>query len=331
MYAIKNRLVLLLVLQVLVCAAVFGWQMRAASTDNSSRPLLGDFVDTVTELTLAEKDKTLVLKKNGAHWEMQPNGETLKVDGNRISQLLADLKAIKASWPVATTADAAERFELSDNHFQRRLLLKGSTGEKTVYLGTTPSFRKVHLRMSGEDNIFAVALAVNDVSANASDWLDKNQLAVEGNISNVKTAAWQLQKNQDAWTQLNAGDGSTMPTPDAAKVSIWLGNWQNLQVSSLVQDETAYHDLAATATVSLLANDKETVFRYFDKDGKHVVRRDQQKTLFEISEATARELFAKDAATLTATAPAPDAASAGTALPSAAAPASPPAVTAPQP
>jgi len=59
--------------------------------------------------------------------------------------LIDKLEGAEAAWPVATSESSAERFEVSDAKFQRRIRFFADDAVVTeLFLGTSPGFRRVH-------------------------------------------------------------------------------------------------------------------------------------------------------------------------------------------
>ena len=119
----------------------------------------------------------VVLEKQEGQWRL-PGLSGFPADQASVARLLERLAGLEKGWPVVTTAGAAKRFKVSDPGFERKLTL--SKGEKTLatlFVGTSPGFRKVHVRVPGEDEIYAVEFSAFEANTKSEDWIDKGVLA----------------------------------------------------------------------------------------------------------------------------------------------------------
>jgi hypothetical protein len=102
---------------------------------------------------------------------------------------------------VATSAGAAGRFQVSEDSFQRRIVLS-SNGEVLAefYLGTSPGYQQVHARRAGSDDIYSVGLSNYQVPAEPGEWLDKTLLQSQGEIEAVvRDGAWSVERGEEGW------------------------------------------------------------------------------------------------------------------------------------
>lgn len=135
-------------------------------------------VDTIT-ISSGKGEKVRLAKKDGK-WIL-PDYFAFPADQDAVDKLVATLAGMKESWPVATTTGAAERFKVAKNDFERHIVLQ--SGGKTVadlYVGTSPGFRKVHVRVAGRDDIQSVAFSAYEAGTGHDDWLDRRFLALDG-------------------------------------------------------------------------------------------------------------------------------------------------------
>ncbi|AZZ91422.1 DUF4340 domain-containing protein [Hahella sp. KA22] len=147
-----------------------------------------------------EETAKVDLKKEQDGWVVA-SYYNLPVANDKVDAMLAKLKALKASWPVATTASGAKRFEVAEDKFQRKLeLAQGDDTLATLYLGTSPGYRKVHARLNEQDAVFAVNYATHELPMAGKDWVDNKLTAVpEESINQVKIKDIVLNKNGDKW------------------------------------------------------------------------------------------------------------------------------------
>jgi hypothetical protein len=88
--------------------------------------------------------------------------------------MLGKITTSKTDAPIATTAGAKARFKVSDEAFERRVTLaQNDKTLATVYLCSSPGFRRSYVRAGGEDTIFALELAAYELPMQLADWEDK--------------------------------------------------------------------------------------------------------------------------------------------------------------
>ena len=145
----------------------------------------------------------------------------LQVDSARVDSLMEALFSERTSWPVASTQEAARRFEVTSGKHQRKLEFHaGDEAIATLYLGTSPSFRRIHAREANSDRIYAIELATYDLPMNRDDWLDKSLLQVAGSLNAMsRLGAWEAElvgegdwRFRDASLEANSAALSAMAT-----------------------------------------------------------------------------------------------------------------------
>ncbi|MBV1905676.1 MAG: DUF4340 domain-containing protein, partial [Pseudomonadales bacterium] len=202
----------LLILQLLIIAyLLFDAGEEGGQNENALQYSFNP--DSVYRLVISDgqsDDKeSLSLMRLGDDWVL-PDAHGFTVSKNLVSQLLKNISAVNSSWPVADTSESITRFELSDSNYQRRVSIFSKDLEVAgvdFYLGTSPGFRKIHLRNAGSDKVYSVNLNQLEFSVSADYWMDKSLLSIPGQIIKVeKLDAWTIEKRDDSWVRI---DGNT--------------------------------------------------------------------------------------------------------------------------
>ena len=167
-------------------------------SDAGASQLLAFEPANVTELGVSGEEGAVQLTRDGEAWRL---ADGLPADGGKISELLADLSDLDAPWPVATSDDSAERFEVTEGNHQRRLLIEDEDGPVAdLLLGTSPGYRRVHARLSGESEVYSIDFSNYEAPTDPDQWLDKALLAAKGEVSSVVLEdAWQLARQGGEW------------------------------------------------------------------------------------------------------------------------------------
>jgi hypothetical protein len=152
----------------------------------SEAPLVGADLKAIDRLTIdgpvapdaaATKPAAAVgrveLTKRDGGWIMPGNFDA-PADAKKVDAVLKQLTSARRGLPIATTAQALERFKVGEHDYERRIV--ASQGEKilaTVFLSAAPGGRKANARTSADSAVYSVDVATYDLPTGAADWLDK--------------------------------------------------------------------------------------------------------------------------------------------------------------
>lgn len=214
---------ILLVGQIALSFYIYGPHGRGAAESPNLIAFDRTQVDTVR---IEDDDKHQVtLRHQGNHW-LVTDADNFPADDTAVANLLSRLGKLKAGWPVATTAEAADHFKVSDQHFVRRLTL--SHGDSTLarlYLGGSPGIRKIYARTDGSNDIHSVRFNAFDANARADDWIDKHPFKVaEPKISTIELPNLKLERNDKGLTLGDLKDGEQMNGDETAALAEYLAD-----------------------------------------------------------------------------------------------------------
>lgn len=189
----------ILLAQLVVVALVWGLQSRPGGVP----PVFLSFdASSVDALTVAGEDSAVTVTRADGEWRLS-NG--LPADAGRIDGVVRKLSDPGAGWPVATSASAMTRFEVVEEAHQRHIVI--GAGEETladVYLGTSPTFGKVHARHASGGPVHAISFSNYEAGTRQSDWLKKSLLQPDGEVQSVTRksadAEWTLTSTDAGWT-----------------------------------------------------------------------------------------------------------------------------------
>lgn len=168
----------LLTLQIALAAGLFVNRDRYGAFVTEEKMIVYD-VKEVDALEIEDGEKRkLVLKRESDVWTI-PAIDGFPADKNAVERLLEKLEGLEKGWPVATTSGAAKRFKVADDEFERKLTLsKGESVISSLFVGTSPGLRKVHVRLPGEDEVYSVELNTYEMETEREDWIDKSVLSL---------------------------------------------------------------------------------------------------------------------------------------------------------
>jgi len=295
----QRRLTMLFAVQVLLILGVFAYQQHSR-VQVDAQPLLAIKSADIDRVVIQDASNKVTLQKSGSQWQL-PELHQLPVDKQKLEAILQKLDGTKLTWPVTTTASSHDRFEVSGTKFQRRIaLFQGDTKKADLWLGTTPGFKKIHVRREGEDQVYAVELTAFEFATASNDWLQKGLLAVK-DASLIKAADYELQKTADSWSFVAANQDANAEKVDATKATELANALSNLQVQEVVtqvpQGETT------RATVKSGAGE----FHYdFIKAGAgYFVKRSDHNLFFKLSQGEFERIANVNKASLLAPVSAP--------------------------
>lgn len=167
-------------------------------------------------------DRSVSLVRRGEKWIIEGDAP-LPAAGSAIARLL-DALAAPTGFPVARSDSARERFEVDAERFQRRITLTttGGAGEtgaedrQILYLGTSPSMRRVHARRSDSTAIQTIELSTFDVPTTIDGWVDPSLLSMAG-IRHVAVGNHAWIKSGEVWTAADGTPAVETPTSKALR------------------------------------------------------------------------------------------------------------------
>lgn len=207
---------------IIFAAVLLGIQLALAValniTDKENRaaspaaPLFGFAADAVTALEInGPEGERVVLRKNDGGWIL-PDFFAAPAAGDQVSGLVGKLADLKQGFTVAASTEAAGRFKVADDGFERHVVVK--EGDRVVgdlYIGGSPAFRQVHARKAGSADIFTIALSNFDLETAADKWLDKNMFRLKTeDIGSVAFADFNLSMKDEGWQLAGLDEGRAL-------------------------------------------------------------------------------------------------------------------------
>ncbi len=278
MNRIGYSLLLLLLAQLVVLAALYRSQGEFGGPDSAftvadTGPYLLD------EIRIADGDGSkLTLLRTEAGWSLaEPGG--LPADTALVENLLEQLTATDPGWPVAHTLAARQRFQVAPYHYRRRIELWAQSEKiSSVFLGTSPGFRKVHARNAAEDEIFSIGLNLYETTTRRDQWLDRKLLQVRAPLR-ISSDSYRLDRSGGEWR-----DASGEP-PDARELEALVTALGSLQVKGLA-DETARDELAFAEAALILQIESlagSSSLQFYRLGDKHYVISSEYERPFVLS------------------------------------------------
>jgi hypothetical protein len=168
-----NQILAAILVVQLALVAVFFWP-RSATVAGGVPLLPGLEADQVARLTIADEAGAQVqLAKRTGRWVLPEAGDyPCKEDA--VPDLVAKLVALQTDRLVTQTRASHKRLKVADQDYAHRVdVERADGGSDTLYLGTSPSYSTIHVRLDGQDEVYlASGLSGADVGAGAATWVD---------------------------------------------------------------------------------------------------------------------------------------------------------------
>lgn len=283
----------LLAVQLILVIALFMHGQSGAEFDQE-KALVSVELDKVDKIEIYQSaDKRLDVIKDNAVWRLPDYGD-LPATTKRVDEILDKISAAKTGWPVVSSSSGQKRFEVSDDNYQRKIVLyKEAEPVETFYLGTSPGYRSVHLRREGEGDVFSVKLAAHDFPLDAVDWFDTMILKVD-EVLELRFTDFGIQKTDDIWQLAGASVAQTPQPLDQEAVADLVSLFNSLNVEALAQDVT----LSSPVTVSVSAKQGDYVFTFGSAEDNYYVSRGDIDKVFRIAKSDFETLNSANLAAL---------------------------------
>ena len=182
-----------------VALAFSGQDYGAFRSDQKLMALDAETVDRI--VIQGEEGQSIEILKDGDKWIL-PDLDRFPVASQPAEALLTKVADLAKGWPVATSSSAADRFKVGAEKFERKLTFFEDKREiGTLFIGSSPSFRKVNARVSGEDEIYSIPFNSYEASAKPEDWVDKDFLNLKNeDIVRATLPAFTLERKDEKFT-----------------------------------------------------------------------------------------------------------------------------------
>jgi len=284
----------------LVQLVIIAYLWFADTTSANGTPLFATDMTQVSAVDIRGGETGVSLTEASDAWRV----DQLPADAAKIEALLEKLATAASEsasgrlWPVATTADSAQRFEVTEADFQREIKLHPPGGDPVVlYTGTSPGFERVHIRREDAPEIFAIRLSNFELPTGVDEWLDKNLLAQAQAPDSVRLTASQEEGAQTVHTlQKVAGswlfdDGPADPVAAEAYVQRFL----NLRVLGVAAADPSLVEVAILEVGVGADQFRYTIQKPAEGEGDYVFTTEMFDASFRVAAYVAEQLLMTDA------------------------------------
>ena len=271
----------------LVLAAVVKLTGENYGAFQAEEKLLSFKKQAVDGLRIEDGTDSVVLKKQEGKWLLPESGD-FPASQRNVERLLDKLAALEKGWPVAKTRGAARRFTVDEAQFERKLvLLSDDDTQATLYVGSSPGFRKVYVRPGDGNEVFAVAFNTWEADAKADDWIDKDILTLdESNVQRIEMPGLILQREDGKLQMADLGEKEQTNGEESRAL---LGKLTGLRIQSLLGTEAkpAYRQAEPALEVKITRTNGEVLGYRFSKPedaAYYVLKRSDLDHYFKVAE-----------------------------------------------
>ena len=270
---LPRNLLLLLMVQVVLAFVIYTYQRNAQP--QAEAKALADFnFQKIDKWLISDASNQVTLIKSGANWQL-PDLHQLPVDAEKLEGLVEKLKGTKLTWPVATTESSHERFDVAENKFQRRLeFFEGDKKAGEIFLGTSPGFKKVHLRRAGDKDVYAVELSTFEFATVTKDWLDAQLLTVKQPLQ-IRAADYFVQQDGDNWRFVDDAEAKV----DKAKITPVVDAITGFSVQEVATSKPEGESTHLTVRTAVA----EWQYEFIKSGENYYVKRNDREQYFKIS------------------------------------------------
>jgi len=254
----NTRLSMLMIIagvQLLIVAALL--LASTSSTSDGPEPFLSFEPESIDRVMLDNGDGgELTLARSNDGWALASG---MPANDEKMTGVLSKLHELKRSWPVATSSAIQNRFEVSDDKYQRHVQLYSSDDlQADFYLGTSPGYRRVHAREIDSGDIFSIDFSNYEIPTTVDEWLDKTLLGASGEVTEVaREDSWRLNKGEEGWLLDDV-------TADQDAADRLVRRFADLRIMGVLVDE----DGGATTAEGV---ELRATFQVFDTDGQQTL------------------------------------------------------------
>lgn len=249
---------------------------KTSSAEFVPEALLQFDSNKIDKLVISDPDKEIIISKNGYDWILAKN--KLAIEQSNLDRFMKKLEGLKTNWPVTTTSKSHERFEVTDQEYKRKISLYQEDKLITqVYLGTSPGFKKSHIRVDGQNDVYALGLNYYDVPITSKDWMDKSILGVKA-ASSIKGDGFNLTKTGNEWKMDKPLKDKVV---DQDKVHQFVNALGALKVQDIANEKQEFpKDKSIKFEVN---NGERYLIHLMEEDGKYLVKRSDIDHVFTLS------------------------------------------------
>nr|MBF0220852.1 DUF4340 domain-containing protein [Desulfobulbaceae bacterium] len=236
----KNSITILVVL-LLIQAALIVYLYRPGQKQSAPSVSLLSTVESQAVSSLAitdENDSTIIMKKKGEAWFV--GEEQFPADSASVESIIQKISGLESARLVSRTKSSHNRLKVGDAVFNRKVVLGSDKGDSIFFMGTAPSSKSVHLRVSGHNEVYQVAgISAWELQAERDSWWQTKYVTLEPEAINALTitnthGTISLKRSDDEKWQFG---GELSGELDQQKAAALIGSISNISISEYLKKD----------------------------------------------------------------------------------------------
>ena len=224
----KRNQILIVILGLQILLAVYLFWPASKNSQGSSKALFpGIKAEEITELVIEDGEKkSIQMQRKNGEWVIPTYGE-YPADQGKISSFLKKIVALETKPLVARKQSSHRRLKVSADEYQRLIHFKSGEkgGLQSLYLGTSPSYKKTHVRAGSRDEVYlAKNFSIWEAGVEPSAWIDTLYFSVDEknvvriSIKNTHGTIDVVRGSQNEWILKGIKPGAIFNTEEWRKM-----------------------------------------------------------------------------------------------------------------
>ncbi len=273
----RTNLILVAILIVQLGLAAVVYMGKSDASIAKLEPILELDATAVTKIEIFDKDAktktegapSIALDKSSGTWTLASHFQ-YPATTKKVSELITNLTAMKAREPIASKTSTHRKFAVSDDKYERRVIIHRSVGEPLeIYVGSAAGQRQTAIRLKGQEKVYgATGITAWGIAVTTTAWIDPAYFKAPGAPLSftVKNANGEFEFRRDSqtapWKRL-AGDAE-VPVPagkelDKTKIDEVLRSVSNITLNEPADPATSFTAPTVTAKFKAGSADPEQV------------------------------------------------------------------------
>ncbi|MBN1315387.1 MAG: DUF4340 domain-containing protein [Anaerolineales bacterium] len=291
-----------LAIQIILIVVVFWPSAPAAGGEDTL--ILGEIgIDDIQGLTIEDADGNQIeLLKSGGNWVL-PKSADFIAKQETVTDFLDKLVLINTGRLVTRTDSSHKRLQVSEEDFVRKIKVETSSGEtKTLYVGSSPSYGAVHVRLAGQNETYLTSEITSwETNATVSSWIDTGYLRLEKDDVvgiTLQNGSGELVFTKDSegnWSMEGLGEDGELNTSNVSSLATRVTTVNMLKPLGTVEEDY-YHIDEPQAVVQIQTADKTITLKVgikFSEDNSYVVKSSESPYYVLVNEYSVQDLVEK--------------------------------------
>jgi len=176
----KNVITILMGLLVLQAALIaFVYRPGQDQAPPSVALMAAVDVQAITSMKITDENgHSVIIQKQGTDWIV--GKDKFPADKTSLEEIFKRIAGLESARLVSRTKSSHNRLKVGEALFNRKVVLGSDKGDFTFFMGTAPSSKSVHLRVSGQNEVYQVSgIAAWELQADAESWWQPNYVQLD--------------------------------------------------------------------------------------------------------------------------------------------------------